>query len=211
MLHLFLSLSKTLQCRTSWGVSVRSPEQKLDQARIQRNTSDKLVVGIYQVKFLSNSVLWSCFLLNPSPGVSSPLEGKQPNLAVLAASVSSQLEKLSLHKQVQKFISSPFLFLIIISPETPSSIAPPVLLCSITSTWQTQWLACPLLIFWLILLRFPRASSHLCPTGMQEKKRDFSQVQKFTSPPTALPVPSGTAVSRWCMFIFPSQICLFHV
>lgn len=108
MLHLFLSLSKTLQCRTSWGVSVRSPEQKLDQ----RNTSDKLVVGIYQVKFLSNSVLWSCFLLNPSPGVSSPLEGKQPNLAVLAASVSSQLEKLSLHKQVQKFISSLFLSLL---------------------------------------------------------------------------------------------------
>lgn len=138
---------------------------------------------------------------------------KQPNLAVLAASVSSQVEMLSLHKQVQKFISSLFVSL----------------LFNHHVSWNPFFYrpTCPPLLHHLYLgdtivsvssFNFLIDSASIS-TGLVSslahrdagKKRDFSQVQKFTSPPSILAVPSGTAVSRRCMFIFPSQICRFHV
>lgn len=84
-------------------------------------------------------------------------------------------------------LSTSSCFLIITSHQTPSFI---IHLSSFASSPPTgRCNSCLLLIFLLILLRFPSASSHLNPTRTQKKKK---------LPPSTVPVPSGTVV-----FIFP--------
>lgn len=107
----------------------------------------------------------------------------------------SQVEMLSLHKQVQKFTSSLFLlcFLILTSSQTRSFTcsllfaSPLLLLHSFTSCWQT--IVC-LSSFFFFLIDSPSICLHLfslSPSGTQHKT--FSQVQKFTSPPSTSLIP----------------------
>lgn len=108
-----------------------------NQKGSQKNRSDKLVSEVSEMTMKikpqeRKSVLdltESAFLVN------------QSNLAVLAAaSVPSQVEMQSLHKQVQKFITSLFLSLPFNHHISSNSSFYPLACpsCSITSNWQTQ-------------------------------------------------------------------------
>lgn len=130
----------------------------------------------------------------------------------------SQVEMLSLHKQVQKFTSSLFLlcFLILTSSQTRSFTcsllfaSPLLLLHSFTSCWQT--IVCLssffLFFFWLILLRFASISSLSLPVGHSIKPSVKCRSSPLLPPPPSSPdsilvtlliyVPLGNAAMLCC-------------
>lgn len=126
----------------------------------------------------------------------------------------------SLHKQVQKFTSTLFLllaassvFLILSSFQTHPSTRP---LLSVSSSSPLDHLRLAHTIVYLsssfFLIDSPSISVclfPLSPSGTQKER--FSQVQKFTSPPSTSLFPGGNTVSRRhkCLLLFPPFFLIF--